>query len=230
MAIWLRVLLIGLGCGALAAAGEPRDGDAVASEDTHGEPALFSGVDGAAWRALFERLGTQGAVAGDFVEQRWFAVRREPVVVRGRMRLSPEHGLSLHYAEKGGRTLIVDRDGILLRDGRGRSRAVPDDSPAAGAGALLWPVLRMDLDELERSFHVVGTREGDAWRLALEPRAAEMRRALRGILIEGTGEVVRRIGIDRGERQRIEVEVGESQAGVTFSAEELRTYFRSARG
>ncbi len=192
------------------------------------ETSILAGPDGEAWRALFSTLNGQGAVVATFTERRWFAVRKQPAVLEGEMRMSPQRGLSLHYADKGGRTMIVDAKGILLRDDRGRSKAVPSDSPAAGAGALLLPVLRFDLTELEKQFFITGAREAATWRLELRPRRGDLEKSLRAIVIAGEGERIGRIEIDRGEKQRIEIEIGEVMTGVSFSTEEEKKFFRAS--
>jgi hypothetical protein len=195
---------------------------------TSEQPSILAGEDGPAWRDLFATLSGQGAVAAAFLERRWFAVRKQPVVLEGEMRMSPQHGLSLHYLDKRGRTMIVDEKGVLLRDDRGRSRTVPADSPAAGAGALLLPVMQFDLPELEKQFVISGTRDGGAWRLELVPRQNDLGQALRSVVIAGSGSDVDQLVIDRGEKQRIEIEIADTRTGVTFSAEEQKRFFRSA--
>ena len=125
--------------------------------------------------------------------------------------------------------MIVDAVGVLLRDDRGRSRAVPADSPAAGFAVWLLPMLRFDFAVLEKAFVVTGAREGEAWRLDLVPREGDLARALRGLAISGTGERVQHITIDRGDKRRVEIEMGDVRTGVTFGADEIGTYFRPDR-
>jgi hypothetical protein len=189
-------------------------------------PEIVAGENDAEWRALFTALAGKGAVFSTFTERRWFPVRTEPVVLKGEMRLSPEHGMSLRYLENGGRVMIVDKKGILLRDDRGRSRAAPADARVPAANTALLPVLRFDFPELVKNFVVYGARDGAAWRLDFVPRDAALARTLGDITVRGENEDVRGLELRRAANQRIEISIDETQTGVTFSAADLKKFFR----
>ena len=180
----------------------------------------------AGWRDLFATLAGHGAVASTFTERRWFSVRKEPVVLRGELRHSPERGLSLRYTEPEEQLMIIDVQGILLRNAAGRSRALKSDPRAPQVDALLLPVLRFDLAALERTFEIRGTRDGARWRLDFTPRTPELARALGQLAVWGEGATVRQLEFSRGPKQRVEVAIETTQTGVTFSADELKRFFR----
>lgn len=177
-----------------------------------------------AWRPRLEQLASVGALAAQFVERRIFTFRSAPTTLTGKLRFVPERGLSLHYLTPEERTIIVDDHGVLLRDSRGRTRAAPPEA-AANAQPLLH-VLRFDVDALLASFALHGTTEGECWRLVFEPLDRRARRPLPRIDVTGTGARVDRIVLHPSPRQRIEIEIGETQTDATFPPEELQRFFR----
>lgn len=189
-------------------------------------PVLVAGQDDAAWTALFAKLAAPGTVFSKFTERRWFPVKKQPVVLAGEMRLVPERGLSLHYPAPENRTLIVDTKGLLLRDARGKNRELPQDQRATAVAAALLPVLNFDRAGLEKSFELHGARDGTAWRLDLVPRSPALAKTLGTIVLAGEGETLRRLEFRRSDKQRVEIEIGESQTAATFSPEELKQFFR----
>ncbi|MBE2215377.1 MAG: outer membrane lipoprotein carrier protein LolA [Opitutaceae bacterium] len=180
----------------------------------------------AGWRDLFATLAGHGAVASTFTERRWFSVRKEPVVLRGELRHSPERGLSLRYTEPEEQLMIIDAQGILLRNAAGRSRALKSDPRAPQIDALLLPVLRFDLAALDRTFEIRGTRDGSRWRLDFTPRTPELARTLGQLAVSGEGATVRQLAFSRGPKQRVEVAIETTQTGASFSADEMKRFFR----
>lgn len=180
----------------------------------------------ASWRELFAALASHGAVSATFTERRWFSVRKEPVVLHGELRHSPERGLSLRYISPEEQMMIVDAQGILLRNAAGRSRALKADPRAPQVDALLLQVLRFDVAALHALFEMRGTRTAAHWRLALLPRTPELARAIGQLTVEGESAAVQRLEFSRGPKQRVEVLIEAARTGVVFSAEEQRKFFR----
>jgi len=179
-----------------------------------------------AWRELFDALARQGAVRASFIERRWFSVRKEPVVLRGELRHDRERGLSLRYTAPEEQLMIVDAQGIVLRDARGRSRTLKSDPRAPQVDALLLHVLRFDLAALHAAFEIRGLRTDAGWQLEFTPRTEALARSAGRMLVQGEGEAVRRLEFQRGPKQRVEVGIESAETGATFSDEELRRYFR----
>jgi hypothetical protein len=189
-------------------------------------PLIVPGQNDAAWRPLFAALAGQGAVYATFTERRWFPFRRVPVVLKGEMRLSPARGLSLRYQEPEERLVIADDQGMLLRDARGRTRAVPADARAQASSAALLPVMRFDFAALARTFELHAARDGGAWRLDFVPRDPEQARLLGRIVVTGEDEAVRRLEFRHSAKQRVEILIGETHTGVAFSAGDEKRFFR----
>jgi hypothetical protein len=187
---------------------------------------LIVGENDAAWTPLFAALAAQGAVRSTFTENRWFGVRREPVVLQGELRHSDVRGLSLHYTQPEEQLCVVDAKGLLLRDAKGRTRTMAADPNAPRMDAALLPVLRFDLPALLKLFTLRAARDGDDWRLDFAPRTPELARSLSALVVEGSGERVSRLEFRRSAKQRVEVLIGETQTGVTFAAEEEKRFFR----
>ena len=186
-------------------------------------PEIVRGENDAEWQPLFTALAGQGAVFSQWTERRWFKVRKQPVVLTGEVRLAPEHGLSLHYED---RTVIVDAQGVLLRDARGRTRVVKPDGRSLAVITWLLPILRFDLPALETSFRVHGARSVNGWRLDFVPRDAADASAVESIVVQGTGDAITRIDLRPSADLRIEILVGTTRTGVTFSAEDQQRFFR----
>jgi hypothetical protein len=180
----------------------------------------------AQWRPLLEALAARPAVVAPFTERRFFRFRREPVVLRGVLRVSKERGLSLQYTEPEPSVVIADATGILLRGADGRERSLDAGSREAGSLAPLLPILRFDLSALSPSFEIRGRRAGDAWSIDFVPRDPSLAASLGEIKVGGDGPEVRRLELRRSASQRVEIEVGPALAGSTIGPADLRRFFR----
>lgn len=184
------------------------------------------------WRTLFHTLSSQGGIHSQFEELRFLPIRKRPVVLTGEMRLSPDRGLSLHYLKPEESCVMIDSRGIVFRDATGRVHEVASDPRARGATSALLQVMRFDPNVLERDFAAYGARDGIAWQVAFEPKpeAAARDISLGRIIVRGQEDAVLLIEFRRSDRQRIEIHVGPTRTGVTFSAAELATWFRQPAG
>lgn len=187
---------------------------------------LVSGQNDAAWQPLFAQLAPQGPVFSTFTERRRFPFRREPVQLQGEMRLHPQRGLSLRYVQPEERMMIVDRAGMLQRDKRGRTRAVPSDPQVTALNSALLPVLQFDQAEILRRFEILAARDGDDWRLDFVPRDPTLARTLGRLITWGRGDRLERIEFRRSEKQRVEIVIETAERNVTFSEADLTRFFR----
>jgi hypothetical protein len=179
-----------------------------------------------AWRDLAEGVRGRLPVAADFTESRWFSFKKTPTVLKGEVRVSREHGLSLHYLVPEEETVVIDDRGMLVRSAAGDA-ILPSDPWASAANAALLNALRLDLPALAGAFELYGARTGAAWRLVLVPKDGALRRTLGRISIEGEGACVRRIELRRSTAQRVEILVAPPRTAAAFTGEELRRFFRS---
>ncbi len=184
---------------------------------------LASGAPG--WADLVAAFAHKPDVSAEFVEQRFFPFKKEPVSLKGEVRVSTEHGLSLHYTEPEERVVVIDRQGLLLRQPGGEKKA-PDDPRGRVVNDALLHILQFDFAALSGSFDLYGQRENAGWTLVLVPRAAELARILGRITVAGVGDSVRHIEIRRSSRQQIEIQIEPPRPAVAFTAEELKKYFR----
>jgi hypothetical protein len=173
-------------------------------------------LDDPAWKPLFTALAAKGPVFSTFTERRYSKVRKTPVILEGEMRLSPDRGLSLRYL-KSNNLMIIDAQGIFLRNASGRTREVRDNS-----SAFLLSVLRFDLPALARLFEVRGSRDGDTWRLEFIPRSADT--SLKTLTVTGLNESV--TALEFTTPQRIEITLTHTETGVPFPASDLTQFFR----
>lgn len=179
-----------------------------------------------AWGKLFEELGPQKNRLSHFEEHRYFPFRTLPVVLTGEIRIAPNRGLSLSYSGPKPHVMIIDQQGLLLRDERGRERAAPADSRAEAATAALVHILRFDLAALEKDFVIHGARAGDSWDLDFVPRDPALAGVIGTIAVHGEKAQLTRIEMTKSDKQRIEILITDAHDDVTFTAEGLKRFFR----
>jgi hypothetical protein len=177
------------------------------------------------WSDLVATFSQQPDTTADFSERRFFPFRREPVALRGEVRISTARGLSLRYLEPDSRIVILDDQGMIVRGENGEQGA-PMDPRAGPANAALRHILRFDFAALEGDFELYGRREADAWTLALVPRSADLRRGIGRITVTGDATTVRRIELRRSARQSIEILIDAPRPRVPFSADDVKKFFR----
>ncbi len=207
----------------LVAAGVPaRAADLPVGPDT----LLASPANDPAWSGLFHDLALDRTRQSQFEERRYFPFRKTPVVLKGEIRIVPQRGLSLRYLEPDPRVLIVDGQGLLMRDDLGRERAAPPDSRAQAVTSALVSVLRFDLPALEKSFAVHGRREGGAWTLAFVPLEPSLAELIGVLAVSGEGSRLDRIELVRAANQRIEILISGTRENVIFPGDVLQRFFR----
>jgi hypothetical protein len=189
-------------------------------------PIIAPGGSDTAWQPLFAALAAQGSIWSAFTEQRWFPIRRTPVILKGEMRFSPSRGLSLQYRDPEVRTIIADDKGLAVRDARGRTHKVPSDPRATGPASALLPIMRFDLRVLEQQFEMHGVRDGAAWRLDFVPLDPGLARALGTVIVSGEDTNVRQLEFRHSPKERVEIQITEVRTGVNFTPEEERRFFR----
>ena len=187
---------------------------------------IIVGENDAPWKDLAAALAANGNVAAPFTENRYLPFKKIPVVFAGNMRLSPERGLSLHYTTPQDQLMIVDAQGVLLRDGRGRQRELPNDPRAQAATTALLHVMRFDLPELSKNFDLYGLRESDNWQLVFEPRPGKLADVLTRLIVTGQNAEVKKLEMRKSALQRIEILIGDVRTQVTFTPEEIQKSFR----
>jgi hypothetical protein len=187
---------------------------------------LGPGADLGALKPVVAALAAQGGVRASFTERRFFPFRREATVLKGVLRISPQRGMSLQYTEPEARVMVADDDGLILRDGAGHERKMPPGSREAGAVASLLPIMRFDLPALLPAFDIRARGNSAGWTFEFAPRGPGATQGLGSILVGGSGTTVTRLEFKRSASQRVEIDVGTTETGVTFGADELRRSFR----
>lgn len=196
-----------------------------ADADPRVDPALRLPPGAVTWSDLSQAFAKGGDVTADFTERRQFPFKKEPVVLTGEVRVSAQHGLSLHYLAPDERTVILDDQGVLIRV-PGSEKAPPADPRAAAANEALLHLLRFDLAGLDEDFELYGRREEGEWELILIPRTETLKRSVGRITAAGAGATIRRIEIRRTERQAIEIAIAAPRPAKAFTADEVKTFFR----
>lgn len=179
-----------------------------------------------AWNDLVSAFADHADITADFIERRHFPFKKEPVELRGEVRVSVRRGLSLHYVTPIESTVILDDRGLLIRAASGE-KARPADPRAAAANEALRHLLRFDLGALEKDFELHGQRgEGSAWTLALVPRTETLRRSVGRITAAGEAATIRRIEIRRSAKQAIIITIEAPRSPAAFTPAEVKAFFR----
>ncbi len=177
------------------------------------------------WREIFASISADVVRYSRFQEARRFAFKKRPVILVGEMRRVPGKGVSLHYPADG-QTVIIDDRGVLLRDARGRNRALPRRSETFAPLASLEAVLRFDVEQLAQQFDLRGERTSPNWALYLTPRGGPPE-APAEIVVEGVEQRIARIKIQRDGADQLEIRILESRENVTLPPDEMARFFRS---
>jgi len=177
------------------------------------------------WDDLITGFAHSGDVAADFSEQRFFPFKKQPVELKGEVRVSPTRGLSLHYTAPDEHVVILDEKGILIRAPAGE-KAPPADPRATSANEALLHLLRFDFPALEKDFELYGERDQGKWSLVLVPRTDGLRRSVGRISATGEGSTIRHIEIRRTAKQAIVITIDAPRPAASFSADELSRFFR----
>lgn len=178
-----------------------------------------------AWSDLIDAFAHHPDTLADFTERRFFPFKREPVELKGEVRVSATRGLSLHYTAPEEHTVILDEHGVLIRAAAGEKTPLADPR-AAAANEALRHIVSLDLPALEKDFEIYGRRDGEGWTLALVPRTDEARRSIGRINVTGEAATIRRIEIRRTAKQSIEITIGPPRPSAEFTTEELKAFFR----
>jgi hypothetical protein len=178
------------------------------------------------WAPLISALAAKGPIQASFTERRYFPFRRDPTILMGVLRISPEHGLSLQYTDPEPSVLIADSKGLIMRDKNGRSRERPSGSREGGAIASLLPILRFDFPALFPLFEIRAHQDDKGWRFEFTPRDAEDAGALGAITVAGMGSDVTHLEFKRSASQRVEIDVGDTRSGMVFTTADQGKYFR----
>ena len=177
------------------------------------------------WRQLKELYARGPDGVATFEERRYFPFRKEPIVLRGEVRASRRHGLSLNYLSPDPRIMILDERGVLVREA-GRDKPPPSDPRAAAVNQVMFNLLRLDFAALEKAFEIFGARGDGEWSLTLVPREESFRRSLGDVYVGGDDVSVRRIELKRSAKQRVVIEMTAPRTMASFPAEEVKKYFR----
>jgi hypothetical protein len=133
--------------------------------------------------------------------------------------------LSLHYLAPDERTIILDAQGMLVREPTAE-RSLPPDPRVRAANEALLHILRFDFTALEKDFELFGERTEAAWTLVLVARTDAIREGIGRITVSGEAAVVRRIELRHSAKQSIEILNAPPLPPAAFTADELKRFFR----
>jgi len=148
--------------------------------------------------ALLARLARPAPATTPFVEVRWSALLKTPLVSSGTLEYRGPDALARHvvapYRED---TEIAAGEARVVREGQRPQRFSLARAPElhgllTGFSALLGG----DREALEREFEVAVELEREGWTLLLTPRAERARKRIGRIAVEGSGNEPRCFAVD----------------------------------
>jgi len=219
------VFLLGSAVTCLAAS-EPDTAPPAKVASTPAPAPIANPSDDPQWHDLFAELSKPRARVSQFEERRHFPFREKPVVLTGEIRLLPGHGLSLHYMQPKSQTLIVDAQGVLMRDDRGRQRTAPADNRAQAATSALFQILQFDVSGLQNTFEIRGSHDATAWTLTFTPKQSSLAETIGSVRVHGEQLELNRIELNRADNQRIEIRLHHTLNDVIFPEDVVKRFFR----
>jgi hypothetical protein len=139
--------------------------------------------------ARLAQLRAGGALERSFVESKQLALLAAPLESRGRMAFTPPDELRWEIVAPEPSSLRVAGDRAWLSRPGARERRL-DLAADAGARGLVDAVrllLAGDAAKLAATYEATLAEEGEAWRIALTPRAEAQRRLVARIELAGVG-------------------------------------------
>jgi hypothetical protein len=153
---------------------------------------------GQAWDlpALMTEMARVEESRARFVETRHIALLTRPLELKGSLSYERPHRLAKHVLSPVDELLTVDRETLtVVNRTTGEQRLISlREQPAAGAlVASVRATLAGDLAELERHYRAELSGARSAWRLRLEPRNPQVKRAVESVVLAGAGARIGRI-------------------------------------
>ncbi|MEX2381488.1 MAG: hypothetical protein WD490_03825, partial [Opitutales bacterium] len=175
--------------GVLVARGIPVEAEGLFSEENR-VPAEESGEGGPpGWLDLIGNLEGDGDRLIEFEEKRFFPALETTVSLAGRIRYSPNHGISLEYFEPERKILIFDERGVIERAPGGRDRELPSRRArlVEPFSRFLLHLFRGDTINIHNDFSLFFAEDVDSWSVGVRPTDWRVQRHLASIVLRGAG-------------------------------------------
>jgi hypothetical protein len=178
-------------------------------------------------QSVASRLSNAPVIRGQFEQSKQVAGFRNPLVSRGDFVQARERGVVWRTRQPFASTLVVTRDSIVMRgaDGNVQQQVSASAQPAMRVVSdTVLAVLRGDVARLSERFKVEGELKGGAaWRLALSPADATLRRAFVRIEIEGD-RFVRQVSLQEAGGDTTTIRMVQPTAAETLTKDEAHDF------
>jgi len=151
--------------------------------------ATANAAEGIDVQALIARLARPAPATIDFTEIRFSPLLKQPLIVSGTLGYAAADSLDRHVVtpyredtEIRGNAVRVTREGEPVR-----SFALKRTPELQGLLGAFTALLAGDHAAFERSFEIAAQGNDDDWQIALTPRDERLRKRVRQIRIEGSG-------------------------------------------
>lgn len=168
-------------------------------------------------------------VRADFVEEKRIALLRKPLVNTGSLVFMAPDQLVRRVDAPMSSAIWVKRGQVWVRDGAGeRKLDVTRWGPANVLINSFLYVLRGDAESLRKHYRIEVTCEGARWKLRLTPRAAELAKILRYLVIIGREATPESLEMLDGAGDRSLTRFTRPNTQARFTGTQLKKFFRAA--
>jgi len=154
---------------------------------------------------LMQTLKQVESARARFVEKKYMAILNTPLEFTGTLIYAAPARLEKHTLRPKAESMILDRDSLTLenKEKNQRRTIALQDYPVVWAFVeSIRSTLAGDLETLNRFYRVSLSGDAERWRLTLQPTESTMQKAVKEILIGGSGNSVTSIEFREAEGDR----------------------------
>ena len=153
---------------------------------------------------VLQELAQRTSSKAAFVELKYIAALRQPLVSSGELFFTPPSRLEKHTLKPIAETLILDGDKLIIQRGKRRPMTLSLSSRPEAAGFVesMRATLLGDRDALERYYELDASGSMEDWQLRLVPKEDAMRKIIDTIRISGAAARIKTIEFQQADGDR----------------------------
>lgn len=165
----------------------------------------------------------------DFVEEKRIALLKKPLLNNGSIVFMAPDQLVRRVDSPSPSAVWIRRGQVFVRDGAGeRELDVTRWGPANVLINSFLYVLRGDAESLRKHYQIEDTCEGSGWKLKLTPRAPELAKIIKYMVIIGHGATPESLELLDGSGDRSLTRFSHVNNEARFTEAELQNFFKAA--
>jgi len=162
---------------------------------------------------LMQTLATVRSASASFVETRYSALLKSPLLSRGTLSYRRPDRLEKMVVSPHKERIAIDGNRLAIDSPAAGRREIDVGAGSSGVVALIEAVRATragDLEKLESDFDVVVSGTLDDWQMRLRPRAADVDQYVVAISVWGSGARLRRVEVWEASGDRTVMEIDEA--------------------